>query len=269
MVTTKSSTTIAIASTTTSSASTGSLSPSPSSSTMAAPAQPTASGRQRKKPGPKPKAEKPSLIVKLKLPVEILTRIPKSALAEPVTAVATPTGSEPSPQPEVAATGTLTPGTKRKGGVPGPKPGIKRSRIAGAAPSKPGRKKAKLDPNAPANPLSTGSKLGPKANTGAINDKLRALDRSGKPCKRWAKAGFQIKSFTGTLWTVPTWAAPKQRPQVDENGSATVSVSENASVTTEASPNEDKMQLDALGNPGNHPAPVIPTLQMSPAGITV
>jgi len=122
------------------------------------------------------------------------------------------------------------------------------------------------DPSAPANLLpAAGSKLGPKANTGAINDKLRALDRSGNPCKRWTKAGFQIKSFTGIQWTVPTWAASKKQ-QMEENGSAAVSVSENASVTTESSPNEDKMQIDT---PENHPAPIIPTLQVSPAGIAV
>ncbi|KAI5858814.1 INO80 complex subunit Ies4-domain-containing protein [Tricharina praecox] len=218
------------------SSSSGSLSPSPSSSTMAAPPQLSSASRQRKKPGPKPKTERPSLIIKLKVSGENLSSVIKPAPAEPVTAVATPTGSEPSPQPDSAAAETLTPGTKRKG-VPGPKPGVKRSRTSGVAPLKPGRKKAKLDPSAPANLLSVaGSKLGPKANTGAINDKLRALDRSGKPCKRWTKAGFQLKSFTGIQWTVPTWAAPKQQQQIDENGtaSAALSVSENASVTTES-----------------------------------
>jgi hypothetical protein len=69
---------------------------------------------------------------------------------------------------------------------------------------------------------------------------LRALDRTGKPCKRWTKAGFTLKSFTGVTWTVPTWAAPKfqQLPPVD---TATATASENASVTTESA---DKMEID-------------------------
>lgn len=48
-------------------------------------------------------------------------------------------------------------------------------------------------------------KLGPKANQGVINEKLRALDRTGKPCRKWQKTGFKIKSFTGKIWEVPTW----------------------------------------------------------------
>ena len=45
----------------------------------------------------------------------------------------------------------------------------------------------------------TGHKLGPKANQGAINAGLRALDRSGKPCRKWNKKPFQLKSFTGIM----------------------------------------------------------------------
>lgn len=51
-------------------------------------------------------------------------------------------------------------------------------------------------------------KLGPKANQGAINAGLRALDRSGKPCRKWAKGGFTLKSFTGVVWEIPRWTAP-------------------------------------------------------------
>ncbi|EXJ87528.1 hypothetical protein A1O3_04488 [Capronia epimyces CBS 606.96] len=50
-----------------------------------------------------------------------------------------------------------------------------------------------------------GHKLGPKANQGAINAGLRALDRSGKPCRKWAKKPFSLKSFTGVVWEVPSW----------------------------------------------------------------
>ena len=54
-------------------------------------------------------------------------------------------------------------------------------------------------------------RLGPKANQGAINAGLRALDRTGKPCRRWEKKVFQVKSFTGVTWDVPTWRAPKPK----------------------------------------------------------
>lgn len=66
------------------------------------------------------------------------------------------------------------------------------------------------DPNAPARPVNAipAHKLGPKANTGAINAGLRALDRSGKPCRRWGKKSLHIKSFTGTMWSMGTWNAP-------------------------------------------------------------
>lgn len=54
-------------------------------------------------------------------------------------------------------------------------------------------------------------KLGPKANQGVINEKLRALDRTNKPCRRWQKTGFKIRSFTGRSWELPTWRTPQQR----------------------------------------------------------
>lgn len=52
---------------------------------------------------------------------------------------------------------------------------------------------------------ATAHKLGPKANQGAINAGLRALDRSGKPCRKWEKKGFRVKSFTGVAWELPSW----------------------------------------------------------------
>lgn len=60
-------------------------------------------------------------------------------------------------------------------------------------------------------------KLGPKANTGAINAGLRALDRSGKPCRRWERKGLQLKSFTGSSWHMPTWKG-SQRPNLNADG---------------------------------------------------
>lgn len=60
-------------------------------------------------------------------------------------------------------------------------------------------------------------KLGPKANTGAINAGLRALDRSGKPCRRWEKKGLQLKSFTGTFWGISSWSG-SHRPGLNADG---------------------------------------------------
>lgn len=63
----------------------------------------------------------------------------------------------------------------------------------------------------------TSQKVNPKANQGAINANLRALDRTGKPCRRWERKGFQLKSFTGVMWDVPSWRAPNGSG-VDING---------------------------------------------------
>lgn len=67
---------------------------------------------------------------------------------------------------------------------------------------------------------------------GAINAGLRALDRSGKPCRKWNRGGFQLKSFTGTVWQVSRWTAP-QKPQPEE-------ASKEPSVSAEGSNKENK-----------------------------
>jgi len=36
------------------------------------------------------------------------------------------------------------------------------------------------------------------------------LDRTGKPCRKWEKKGFSVKSFTGIVWQLPSWRAPKK-----------------------------------------------------------
>src|ERR1700712_1238472 len=66
------------------------------------------------------------------------------------------------------------------------------------------------DPNSkgPFTAPTPNQKLGPKANQGAINAGLRALDRSGKPCRKWERKGFQLKSLTGVTWTIGSWTAP-------------------------------------------------------------
>ncbi|RYP56617.1 hypothetical protein DL771_011738 [Monosporascus sp. 5C6A] len=94
---------------------------------------------------------------------------------------------------------------------------------------KPGPKKkprledGSIDPNGRQNGGAY-HKLGPKANQGAINAGLRALDRSGAPCRKWAKGGFRVKSFTGVIWEVPRWTAPpRPKPEASTEESAAAS----------------------------------------------
>ncbi|KAF9886411.1 hypothetical protein FE257_011443 [Aspergillus nanangensis] len=121
------------------------------------------------------------------------------------------------------APGTSAADTPRRKGVPGPKPGAKRglnqSDLNSRARGKPGpKKKPKLDDGSvDAAKLAAAHRLGPKANTGAINAGLRALDRTGTPCRKWQRKTLQLKSFTGTMWQLPSWRAPKPQ-QVEENG---------------------------------------------------
>ncbi|KAI1443883.1 DUF1711-domain-containing protein [Annulohypoxylon stygium] len=135
------------------------------------------------------------------------------------------------------ASASSQPGTPAPAGTPsqvpmGPpteapkKKGVKRSAAAANASDptakirgKPGPKKkprledGTIDPNGRANG-GTYHKLGPKANQGAINAGLRALDRSGAPCRKWNRGGFKVKSFTGVIWEIPRWTAPpKPKPQ--------------------------------------------------------
>ncbi|WEW59839.1 hypothetical protein PRK78_005320 [Emydomyces testavorans] len=132
--------------------------------------------------------------------------------------------SEPRSTPP-AADGPSTDPSKKKAGS-SPKAGSKRAAGSDTGPksrARPGpKKKPRLedgpaDSNGRANgSTTTGShKLGPKANQGAINAGLRALDRTGKPCRKWERKSFQLKSFTGTTWKVPSWRAPPRPKPVD------------------------------------------------------
>lgn len=60
-------------------------------------------------------------------------------------------------------------------------------------------------------------KLGPKANQGAINAGLRALDRSGNPCRKWGRKAFDLKTFNGSEWSLHHWRAPP-KVQVKADG---------------------------------------------------
>ncbi|CCG82726.1 Putative uncharacterized protein [Taphrina deformans PYCC 5710] len=51
----------------------------------------------------------------------------------------------------------------------------------------------------------SGPRLGPKSNAGAINENLRNLDRSGKPCRRWHKKSLTLRTLYGGKWRTPSW----------------------------------------------------------------
>ncbi|GLI79901.1 hypothetical protein PoHVEF18_008243 [Penicillium ochrochloron] len=112
------------------------------------------------------------------------------------------------------ATGATPGDTPRRKGIPGPKPGTKRAngqmepvaRVRG----RPGpKKKARLDEGGEPGKVSVAPRLGPKANTGAINAHLRALDRSGAPCRKWERQPLKLRSFTGVMWQLPAWGSYK------------------------------------------------------------
>ncbi|PWY78138.1 DUF1711-domain-containing protein [Aspergillus sclerotioniger CBS 115572] len=123
------------------------------------------------------------------------------------------------------AAGTSAADTPRRKGVPGPKPGTKRglhqtSETTPKPRGKPGpKKKPRLDDGTVDHAkLVANHKLGPKANMGAINAGLRALDRTGAPCRRWERKPLQLKSFTGIQWILPSWRTP--RPLKSEHDEA-------------------------------------------------
>ncbi|KAI9854494.1 MAG: hypothetical protein M1824_000305 [Vezdaea acicularis] len=149
--------------------------------------------------------------------------------------------SESNNTPAPAATpnaNSLPPPEPKRRGIPGPKPGSKRGPALGPdglpkPRGKPGpKKKPRLEDgtidHGAGGPPGRGAgntsaayaaqKLGPKANQGAINAGLRALDRSGAPCRKWEKKGFQLKSFTGVTWELPCWRAP---PKPNATGDST------------------------------------------------
>ncbi|EED12642.1 conserved hypothetical protein [Talaromyces stipitatus ATCC 10500] len=88
----------------------------------------------------------------------------------------------------------------------------------------------------------SGHKLGPKANQGAINAGLRALDRSGAPCRKWERKPFQLKSFTGVVWGLSSWHTPKPATQQQTTGES--SGAEEVNGVTPAAVNGD---TDSVG----------------------
>ena len=96
-------------------------------------------------------------------------------------------------------------------------------------------------------------KLGPKANQGVINEKLRALDRTGKPCRKWGKSGFKIKSFTGRVWEISSWRSPNLRAfgAESERGSSNSQSKENSSSNVESEKSPAVIPSNVASSPVN------------------
>ncbi|KAK4121116.1 DUF1711-domain-containing protein [Parathielavia appendiculata] len=231
-------------------------------------------------------SSKPSKIVTIKVPPHKLRAIidpdfvPEDTPAKQSPAAALNSGNENvsdstpnsppagTPAAQSSSMGPPTEGPKKRG--------VKRS--AGAAANgngepkirgKPGpKKKQRLEDGTVEGGRGSvpAHKLGPKANQGAINAGLRALDRSGKPCRRWQKGGFTLKSFTGVVWEIPRWTAPpRSRPESSAEGSTPASEGsnkenkeDNSQIKSEASNNGGDVEMQ--GTPSfaadNSPAPV-------------
>lgn len=110
-------------------------------------------------------------------------------------------------------------------------------------------------------------KLGPKANQGAINAGLRALDRSGKPCRKWNRGGFTLKSFTGTIWEIPRWTAPpKKTPESSTGDSTTAASADNSSSKENKETAADNSALNSNnGADAEMPTPAASNHASSPA----
>ncbi|KAL3422461.1 INO80 complex subunit 4 [Phlyctema vagabunda] len=253
-------------------------------------------------------SKKKTLIVTLKMsPKALQTFVVPAVKEESPLKDSTPT--PPTPTPVAAAAPISTEGdaasesnanTPAASGTPAPslmpppsevikKKGVKRSSGVALGPDgsvipkvrgKPGPKKkprledGSIDPAAIApRATTTGTtahKLGPKANQGAINAGLRALDRSGKPCRKWEKGGFTLKSFTGVVWEIPRWTAPPRATlKGDTDGSATSDSSKENKDSKDSSRLESEKSTsapdaDAGSNLVSSPAPAPATPTPTP-----
>ncbi|KAL3432482.1 INO80 complex, subunit Ies4 [Aspergillus tetrazonus] len=184
-------------------------------------------------------------------------------------------GVEPPPASSVDnasdAASTPVPGTAadadaNQKSLPGLKAGAKRSLNATSDNSqkprgKPGpKKRPRLEDGTTENVRLSTHRLGPKANTGAINAGLRALDRSGTPCRRWERKPLQLKSFTGVQWQLPSWRAPRTQTQ-EPNGETKEGVLETgdsdsrANQSASGAPSEKSNSGDGDSTPA-HPSMV-------------
>ncbi|KAF4635714.1 hypothetical protein G7Y89_g2382 [Cudoniella acicularis] len=247
-------------------------------------------------PSARRKSSKSSMIVTLKLPPQALQQFDPNPIKEESPSKESPSSSvsntlpiAPSSNGDVKSESTSnTPvpvDTPVPTSMPPPtegvkKKGVKRSAAVALGPDglpipkvrgKPGpKKKARLEDGsidhsstAPrAANASAAHKLGPKANQGAINAGLRALDRTGKPCRKWQKGGFKLKSFTGVIWEIPRWKAP---PKISLEGTSEGSASGDSSKENKDSQIESEKSNSGLDvEMASSPAPSNPTSSAPP-----
>ncbi|KAL9000974.1 MAG: hypothetical protein Q9169_000458 [Polycauliona sp. 2 TL-2023] len=221
----------------------------------------------------------PSPVSPTKQAPEVVPKVPTSERDSKPTQIKaeapSPPGTAESPLPtakdsvgkNTAKESTPKTGSKRGlgAGVEGPKPR-----------ARPGpKKKVKVDDTNGDNgataakgvPMTVPAhKLGPKANQGAINAGLRALDRTGRPCRKWEKNGFRLKTFTGVTWELPTWRAPpKGLGSGDSPGKASLPTSNSQSKENNSS---SQIGSDNSASTPNPPTKTQP-LNAQPNGIAV
>ncbi|KAL8864055.1 MAG: hypothetical protein Q9198_010127, partial [Flavoplaca austrocitrina] len=188
----------------------------------------------------------------------------------PAEASSPPEAAAASEVPQSAAKDPLGKNTAKEST---PKTGSKRGLGAGVEGPKPRarpgpKKKIKIDDTNGDNAGSAAKaattsvpahKLGPKANQGAINAGLRALDRTGKPCRKWEKNGFRLKTFTGVTWELPTWRAPpKSFGSGDSPGKG--------SLPTSNSQSKENNSSSQVGSDNSASTPV-PATKMQPSSV--
>ncbi|PSR87303.1 DUF1711 domain protein [Coniella lustricola] len=248
----------------------------------------------------KPSSSKESKVVTLKVAVDRLRSImdPTFQPAKEDTPMQdikeSPGASTPQPapvtaadsNPDLASESSLA--TPANGGTPVPpamgppdkKKGVKRSAAAangdGTAKvrGKPGPKKRQRMEDGTLEPARANAhRLGPKANQGAINAGLRALDRSGKPCRKWNKGSFRLKTFTGVEWEIHRWTAPA-KPKAVEGTPDELPTSTAVSTADSAKENKENGQQPAKSENSTSAADVemqsVPSIQASsPAPVAI
>ncbi|KAG9248563.1 INO80 complex, subunit Ies4 [Calycina marina] len=247
---------------------------------------------------------KPSQIVTLKLSPESLRQFSapeiQKTVKEESAAKESPTNTpatEPSPaivdaakaSPDATTNPLLANGTPLPSSSmpPPPTESVKKKGLKRAAPvigpdgnkirGKPGPKKrprledGSIDHSGTtprAAPGTAAHKLGPKANQGAINANMRALDRTGKPCRKWQKGSFKIKSFTGAIWELPRWKAPpkpvlipKASSQGSPSGESSKENKDTSQVQSEKSNNDPEVEKASVASQvASSPALSIPNV---------
>ncbi|KAK2736427.1 hypothetical protein FQN57_000760 [Myotisia sp. PD_48] len=176
------------------------------------------------------------------------------AASTPAPSTTEPAAPKPPPAPRGTKRGLGPDGLPKPRGKPGPKKKIRLEDGSEAPPSR---------------PSGHGShKLGPKANQGAINAGLRALDRTGKPCRKWERKSFQLKSFTGVVWRVPSWEAPIRTNPLEDSSDGTKEGTTAGDANSKANNSAVQSEKSNSGE-GDASTPLPSIVESSPAPVPV